>query len=195
MHHFSFVVNKLITLNFLLGYMDMDANMYDAQAGTIDVNEIAKNSNNRRVLRRLKRNEADPKKTLWIQNEHNTWEDIFPHSDYVPEGINDMGWLGYFIGKNNHLENLVIKSFVTTSGATVRDAIEPFLRGLSRNKSIQKIGFFGADIWGGEIFTMLTPFFKDNHILTHIKIKECDFGGQGARLFALAIGSSTNKSL
>ena len=31
--------------------------------------------------------------------------------DYVPEGADDMGWLGYFVGKNNHLKNLFIRPF------------------------------------------------------------------------------------
>ena len=42
---------------------------------------------------------------------------------------------------------------------------------------------------------MLGPFFKNNHNLTNINIARCDFGDEGARLFSLALGSSTNKSL
>ena len=36
----------------------MDVSMYDAQADSINVDDIAKNSNNRIVLRQLQRNEA-----------------------------------------------------------------------------------------------------------------------------------------
>ena len=35
----------------------------------------------------------------------------------------------------------------------------------------------------------------NNHNLTNNNINECNFGDEGARLFALAIGGSTNKSL
>ena len=42
---------------------------------------------------------------------------------------------------------------------------------------------------------MLTPFFRNNYNLTNININYCDFGEEGGRLFALAIGSSTHKSL
>ena len=45
------------------------------------------------------------------------------------------------------------------------------------------------------MFPMLSPFLKNNHNLTNINIRDCDFGIEGARLFALALGSSTNKSL
>ena len=37
----------------------MDVNVYDAQADNIDVDDIATNSNNRIVMRRIKRNEAN----------------------------------------------------------------------------------------------------------------------------------------
>ena len=45
------------------------------------------------------------------------------------------------------------------------------------------------------MFTMLGSFFKNNHNLTSITIDGCDFGDEGCRLFALALGSSANKSL
>ena len=161
--------------------------MYDAQADTIDVDDIATNSNNRIVLRRLRRNDANDENndSLWIQNVHDKdGEDCI---DYVPEGTYDMGWLGYFVGKNEHLRKLNIRSF--------RDVIEPFLRGVNRNKSIREIGFYDVDLLGGEMFTMLTPFFQNTYNLTTIIINDCNFGDEGCRLFALALGNSTNRSL
>ena len=107
----------------------------------------------------------------------------------------DMGWLGYFVGQNDHLKNLFIHPFTPTSGASVRDVIVPFLRGVNRNKSIRQIGFCAIDLLGGDLFTMLGPFFQNNYNLTVITINECDFGDEGARLFAVALGSCKNKSL
>ena len=78
----------------------MDVNVYEAQADTIDVDDIARNSNNRIVMRRIKRNNADENDELWIQNEHDEDEDGEDCIDYVPEGTDDMGWLGYFVGKH-----------------------------------------------------------------------------------------------
>ena len=175
----------------------MDVGVYDAQADTINVDDIATNSNNRFILKRIKRNDADDNNELHIQNLHDDDddEDWGEESDYSPEGADDMGWLGYFVGKNEHLDQLFIKPFTPLSGATIRDVIEPFFKGVSNNRSIRGIYFSGVDLLGGEMFTMLDPFFKANHNLTDITVIECNFGDEGCRLFALAIGSSTNKSL
>ena len=173
----------------------MDASMYDAQADNINVDDIARNSNNRIVLRRLQRNNADDAKNdyLWIQNVHDSYGEACVN--YVPDRVHGMGWLGYFIGKNDHLEELFIRSFTPPSGSSVRDVIAPFFRGVSCNKSIRKIDFTDVNLLGGEVFTMLNPLFTNNHNLTKITVKNCDFGDEGCRLFALALGSSTNKSL
>ena len=160
---------------------------YDS-ANNIDVDDITTNSDNRIILRRLQRNSAsDTNNKLYIEIVH--YEDGVV---YVPEGVDDMRWLGYFIGKNEHLQMLFISSIVPPSGASVRDVIEPFFRGVSCNKSIRTIEFISMDLLGGEVFTMLGSFFQNNHNLTNIKVFNCDFGDEGCRLFALAIGSNHN---
>ena len=127
----------------------MDVSISEAQADIIDVDDIAVQVKNKIVLRRIRRNDANTN-SLYIRNKHYTVGD-----DYCPEGAYDMGWLGYFIGRNEHLEELIIKRIIPTSGASVRDVMEPFLRGVSCNKSIQEIGFYSMDLLGGEVFTML----------------------------------------
>ena len=170
--------------------------MYEAQADTINVDNIATNSNNRIVLRRLQRNNAnDTNNELYIHDEHDDEDQEEDCDDYYPESPEDMGWLGYFVGKNQHLEKLSMTMFEPNSGSSVRDVIVPFLRGVNNNKSIREIGFYSMNLLEGEILTMLGPFFKNNHNLTNINIARCDFGDEGSRLFALAIGSCKNKSL
>ena len=173
--------------------------MYDAQVDSIDVDDIAEDSNNIIVMSRIKRNNANENDELWIKSYHEDDEDDDGEYcvDYVPEGAYDMGWLGYFVGKNDYLQELRIRPFTLMSGVSesVRDVLVPFLRGVNRNKSIRKINFNGVDLLGGEVFTMLGSFFQSNHNLTNIYIRGCDFGDEGVRLFALALGSSTNKSL
>ena len=182
----------------------MDVKIYEAQADIISVDDIAKNSNNRIVMRRIKRNEADAdddnnsnendeNKALRIRNYHG--EDGGGCIDYVPEGVYDMGWLGYFVGKNEHLQELIINPFIPTSGSSLRDVMEPFLRGVSQNKSIRAIDFSNVDLLGGEMFTMLGSFFQNIYNLTTISISNCVWGDEGGRLFALALGNCTNKSL
>ena len=59
--------------------------MYEAQADTINVDDITTNRNNRIVMRRIKRNAADEEIIgLYIQNEHD--DDGEECADYVPEG-------------------------------------------------------------------------------------------------------------
>lgn len=95
--------------------------MYQARADTITVEDIANNSNNRIVMRRIKNNNADDRESLYIQHRHDGYgEDCV---DYVPEGADDMGWLGYFVGKNEHLQKLFVRPFEPISGASVSDVM------------------------------------------------------------------------
>ena len=162
--------------------------MYDAQADSINIEDIATNDNNRIILRRMKRNNPDDD-VLYIQNLHD--QDGEACEDYVPEGAHDMGWLGYFIGKNDQLRQLSLSAFTPTSGASMTEVLEPFFMGVNNNKSIRELNFEGIDPLGGRIFTMLGPFFE-NCSLTLI---ESHLGDVGSRLLALAIGSSKHKSL
>ena len=174
----------------------MDFSMYEAQATSINIDDIARNSNNREVLRRIQRNNAGDWISLCIQSQH--WTPYGGEEDciyYFPEGACDMGWLGYFVSKNEHLQELIIKPFTSMSGADYVDVIVPFFRGVNNNKSIREISFVNVILLGGEMFTMLTPFFQNNYNLTNIVINECDFGDEGCRLFALTLGTSSNRNI
>ena len=70
----------------------------------------------------------------------------------------------------------------------------PFLNGLNSNKSIKMLSFGDMDLLNGRVFTTLDQFFK-NHKLTSIEFSQCDFGNEDCRQFALALSSSTGKSL
>jgi len=167
--------------------------MYDAHADSIDIDDIASNENNRIMLDRIKRNNSEDHDQLYIQNEHD--ENGEGCEDYVPEGTNDMGWLGYYIGKNNHLKELHLSNFNPTSGASVTDVLEPFIMGLNYNKSIRQLNFEGMDLLDGKMFTMLGPFFENCPTLTDLTVSGSHLGDDGWRLLALAIGSSSSKSL
>ena len=68
--------------------------MYDAQADSIDVDDIATNSKNRIALRRLQINEASKYDSLFIGSKHDyeDWDDE-EVSEYFPEGV--MIWDGW----------------------------------------------------------------------------------------------------
>ena len=120
--------------------------MYDAQANTVSIDDIATNEQNRKVLHRLRNNNAADFDNdlelynLWIND--NDYED---DNDYHPEGAYDMGWLGYFIGRCDYLQKLYIREFDDYS----IDVLEPFFRGVQLNKSIQVIDFEDIDLFEG----------------------------------------------
>ena len=160
----------------------MELHMYDAQANTVNIDDITTNEQNKKVLRRLRNNNAadfnEELQNLWIRDVD---ED---DDDYRPDGAHDMGWLGYFIGRCDYLQKLYIRDFDDYS----IDVLEPFLRGVQLNKSIQVIDFEGIDLFGGKLFTMLSPFLKHNTSLTSLSIEDCDFGDRWCRSLVLAIG-------
>ena len=175
--------------------MNNTIQMYDAQADSIKIEDIVSNKNNRIVLDRIKRNSEDDdyNQELFLQNQHDEQgEDCI---DYVPEGAHDMGWLGYFVGKNEQLKELYIRDFTPTSGASVTEVLKPFIRGVTNNRSINKLDFYRMDLLGGRIFSMMGPFFEKFPSLSNLAIYECNLGDDGWRLLALAIGSSKAKSL
>jgi len=174
--------------------------MYDAQADSINVDDIATDATNRIVLRRIRSNEkmidddgCEISKDLYIQNEHD--DDGEECVDYVPESAYDMGWLGYFIGNSDRIEDLHLSAFTPTSDASVTEVLEPFFKGLSGNKSITTLDFGSMDLLGGRVFSMMGRFFENSCSLANLKIHRCHLGDDGWHLLALAIGSSKNKSL
>lgn len=174
----------------------MNFQQYNDNAGSIRTRDIVTNSNNRIVLRRIKRNSRydENNGVLYIQNVHD--ENGEECVDYVPEGANDMRWLGYFIGKNIYLQNLYLSAFTPpSSSGSFEEVLTPFLMGVNNNRSITSLEFCSMDLFDGKLFSMLHPFFENSPALTELHINECTLGDDGWRLLALAIGSSKHKSL
>ena len=57
---------------------------------------------------------------------------------FCPTNGKELGWLGYFIGKNTNLQQLHINS---TPPSSCNSGVEDFRRGMAQNKSIQTIMF------------------------------------------------------
>ena len=171
----------------------MSFNQYNAQAAaTINIDDIASSYTNRSILLRLQSGDCPVFKELWIRHEV---DDEQIEEDYVPESSHDMGWLGYFIGKNEPLKTLNVRQFDPPEGESVSDLLIPFLEGVSTNKSMQELDIHDMDMVECRLFTILYPFFKNNQCLKSIAFHRCAFGVEGCRLFASTLGNSTNKSL
>lgn len=102
----------------------------------------------------------------------------------------DMGWLGYYIGKSHTLQNLHIGSLHKGE-----EHIEPFWTGIQSNRSITSLRFGGCDLLHGNILQKLHSFIRFNGRLSKIEFSECALGLAGAEQFARALGecSSTHR--
>ena len=102
---------------------------YDEHAQNVDLDDITSSVNNAEILQMLR--DDDPGLSdLWITQQHN-FEDAF-----FLQGGNDLGWLGYFIGRNTKLRNLRIY-------CTYMQQITALLRGIEQSKSIRELDICG----------------------------------------------------
>ena len=67
--------------------------------------------------------------------------------------------------------------FEPVSGASVGMLLSHF-SGVLQEQSIREIEFSGVDLLEGEMYTMLGPFFQNNHNLTSITISHCVWGDE-----------------
>ena len=114
-----------------------DVARYDARADTIRVDDIATDTNNQIVLRRFKRKDAIEMLRIDYEHNHDDEEDCVY---YFPEGDYDMRWLGYFVGKNDCLKQLVIKPFIPISSGwtSVRELLSLFSEGSAATNQFGK---------------------------------------------------------
>ena len=147
----------------------MDEYNYDALASTVQIEDISSNERNQEILRRLKEN--DPSLgTMWIRNE------VYDRDSgvYCPgDDVDELGWLGYYLGRNKSLQELFFQ----------RDDLHntSFYRGLNFNTSIQTIALENAGLLNGQVFGMLDQFFTNNRNLTEIRVMGCDLTMEGVR--------------
>ena len=154
----------------------MEEYNYDALSSTIKFEDITSSKKNQDTLRRLKENDVD--KLYICDQDQIRDEDI----DFCPINGEELGWLGYYIGKNTTLDTLVI---CTTPSPSCNAGVEDFRRGLGRNNSIQSI-VFCRDLSDGQVFRMLDILFRNNN-LTEMVMEDCDLGPEGIRQLSLAL--------
>jgi len=105
-----------------------DYNYYEENAASIKLEEITSSEDNAIILRRL-RDGDDKLRHLTLGSQGLT-------KFHIGQG-NDLGWLGYFIGKSVILLSLDIWDFPVYEG--VEQQIHAFMDGIARNQSIRKI--------------------------------------------------------
>jgi Ran GTPase-activating protein (RanGAP) involved in mRNA processing and transport len=115
----------------------MSDNQYDALAATVRMKDITPFARNRALLHRMRNNDPGLTSLFTVEDFEEDGED----DDYIisREG-GDLGWLGYFIGRNDKLTNLYL-SYLPTG----REQVEKFFIEVQHNKSIKNV-----EIWGGD---------------------------------------------
>jgi len=156
-------------------------NKYAALADTIKIEDITSNTINQSILQRLKDNDLEFTTLVYTTN-HFTEQESNDHY-YLPSGREDVGWLGYYIGQNTKLQELI---FYQTNDN------ESFYIGMSNNRSINRLVFCDESNFD-KLFPLLGPFFKNNHNLNEIEVEDtCQLVYEEARQLSLAIGKCNN---
>lgn len=89
---------------------------------------------------------------------------------YMPK-CDNWAVLGSAIGRNTHIKELVVGGSFDNVHVAIDDLLD-FFRGMVTNKSITKLKLvIDAHFYGGEIFTILFPFFHSNPSLDHLEIE------------------------
>ena len=105
----------------------------------------------------------------------------------------DMGWLGYFIGRSSQLKDLTIFiSNYPSSRSLSLSKIDALAQGISLNKSISSLTIIG-DL--GDLFLQrLGHFLRGNMKLTHLHLSDFDIGLASALKLALILRDMSLKS-
>eukprot|EP00984_Skeletonema_dohrnii_P023158 scaffold12235_cov78-Skeletonema_dohrnii-CCMP3373.AAC.3 len=161
-----------------------DFDYYEARARDVILADITSNEDNAEILQRLRRQDTSLK-TLNI-SEHNYYDDNDEGNNWfiVGEG-DDLGWLGYFIGKSKYLKYLCIDSWGEGEN------IEAFMEGINRNQSIASFEIFTDE---GVSFRNLRPFFRNNNNLARVELN-FEVGLECAQSIAFALGEGQCQSL
>mmetsp|Transcript_29916 Transcript_29916/g.50965 ORF Transcript_29916/g.50965 Transcript_29916/m.50965 type:complete len:506 (-) Transcript_29916:147-1664(-) len=160
---------------------------YDQLARDVNLEDITSSQHNREVLRQLRDNDPELK-SLIIESEEaevGFEEDSWDLSAFVvKDGTDDIGWLGYFVGKSEVLQSLCIQYLPDGS-------IKEFIGWVNSNRSIQELSI-EYDL-GDTIFNDLIPMRIKNNILNRIEITGVNIGRERARRLALVLNQQCDQ--
>lgn len=112
-------------------------------------------------------------------------------ANYYPHD-GDWGRDGRGIGENEHIKELLLSSDLGSLASLRQDDFRAFCDGIAGNSSIERLEMFCYDLFGGEIFRMLTPFFEQNSNLRRLWIS--GGGTRGIRRLSFRRPASLNNA-
>eukprot|EP00984_Skeletonema_dohrnii_P004382 scaffold1562_cov93-Skeletonema_dohrnii-CCMP3373.AAC.10 len=157
---------------------------YDALAQNVNIEDITSSKHNEDILRRLRDDDPDWNKTLYILEDEMDG-DI---DEFIVGAGDDLGWLGYFIGRSEELEALRVLYLPEE-----REQVDAFMRGITCNQSIQDLSI-KTDL-GDQELENLGYFLGKNTALAHLRFVNCHVGRECAHNIAMALEQCRNSSL
>uniref|UniRef100_A0A7S2P416 Uncharacterized protein n=1 Tax=Skeletonema marinoi TaxID=267567 RepID=A0A7S2P416_9STRA len=166
----------------------MNMKRRDALARDINLEDITSSNNNAEVLQRLRDNDRrwGFQDTLFIEEAYDGNDDGDDMVFMISEG-DDLGWLGYFIGRNQSLDALAIH-FLPQE----RERVDAFIKGVNYNRSLREFSLVYPMDLG---LHNLCSFFRDNNNLRSIHLCRSQIGRECAHELALALSQRQAQSL
>jgi len=159
-----------------------DYEYYEARAKDVKLEDITSSQQNADILARLRGN--DPRFTnIYIA------ETVEDGGDFIVREGDDLGWLGYFVGRNKQVKVLCIENFPEHLN------IDAFLKGLGHNRSIQCLHI---SLNLGDHFQSFGPFLQNNNNLRDLTFDnsvELDCAHNNLNMDAFFDGLGHNQSI
>jgi len=157
---------------------------YDALVQDINLADITSTEHNVYILRQLR--DGDPN---WNQKLYILEEEIDGDiEEFIVREGDDLGWLGYFIGTSEVLQELII-NYLPEDG----EQIDAFMRGITHNQSIQELIMY-TDL-GDQGFEHLGSFLRNNSSLISLQFEGFDVGRECAHNIAMTLEQCRRNSL
>ena len=177
-----------------MNHNQRDYNYYEEHAADVRLGEITSCERNIRILRWLRGgNDEEFNKFPRIHLDLGiTVSDFF--SNLALNKCNDLGWLGYFIGRSRQLKDLSIFFDTTLQGdpGLSLPQVDALVQGISLNRSITRLGIHGE--LGDILLQRLDQFLRGNMKLAHLHVLGFDIGLASALKLALVLRDMSLKS-
>eukprot|EP00985_Skeletonema_marinoi_P021757 scaffold13520_cov158-Skeletonema_marinoi.AAC.4 len=154
---------------------------YDVLVQDINIGDITSSAHNADIIRRIRNGD-----TGWSNRLHILGYEIDGDNDeFIVGAGDDLGWLGYFIGRSEAIDVLEVQ-YLSEEG----EQVDAFMRGITHNQSIKELSIL-ADL-GDQGFENLGYFLRNNNALTSLIFEA--FEAQTAHNIAMALEQCRHSS-
>ena len=174
--------------------MDIERSIkyYDSRVKDLKLEDITSDEYDAEILHKLRDNDPDFR---WIFLTDVDGGGFSEDNDNFIMGVDDdLGWLGYLIGRNSQLKHLTISisGHITVNRSLSPQQIDALAEGISRNRSISTLSI-GGDL--GDLFLQrLGRFLRNNKSLVDLELSQFDIGLASALKLALILRDMSLKS-